>query len=114
MSSGGSCLSPEEYRAASDLPGFSEFWASLKVSAKTLLDGKAVRILKDNDQSIDKFWPIMSRETSGHGSKQKQCYFLLNPEEGEQLVHGVLYTSAQRPTRSPVLMVVNRLEVLHR
>ena len=37
VSSGYSCLSPEEYRTASNLPGFSEFWASLKLSAKTLL-----------------------------------------------------------------------------
>ena len=101
VSSGGSCLSPEEYRAASQLPGFSEFWASLKVSAKTLLDGKAVRILKDNDQSIDKFWPIMSRETSGHGSKQKQCYFLLDPKEGADLVAQCALHLSTAPNQIP-------------
>ena len=108
LSSGGSCLSPEEYRAASNLPGFSEFWASLKLSAKTLLDGNAVRILNDNDQNIDKFWAIMSSENVGRGSKQKRC------RRVQRLLNGVLYISAQRPTRSPVLMVVNRLEVLDR
>ena len=112
VSSGYSCLSPEEYRTASNLPGFSEFWASLKLSAKTLLDGNAVRIINDNDQNIDKFWAIMSSENVGRGSKQKRCYFLLR--RVQRLLNGVLYISAQRPTRSPVLMVVNRLEVLDR
>ena len=113
VSSGGSCLSPEEYRAASQLPGFSEFWASLKVSAKTLLEGKAV-VLNDNDQNIDKFWAIMSSETSGKVPSRKSAIFCSIRRRVQSLLNGVLYISAQRPTRSPVLMVVNRLKVLHR